>query len=194
MPDPLTPDASTAAPVRGGRWSVLAVVALVVVTLGLGWVLMKPADGGSSAVQVAGAVAAPRVGDAAPDFTATAIDGSTVKLSELRGKPVWVVFMATWCAECRVEAPEIQATYEERPDLHVVAVYLGEDATDVTPYATRLGLRFGQVPDPDSAVAAAYGVRAIPAHYFLDADGVVRDILVGAVGEDRISQSVAKAQ
>ena len=46
-----------------------------------------------------------KVGDDAPDFTITMEDGSTKKLSDLKGKVVWINFFATWCPPCVEEIP-----------------------------------------------------------------------------------------
>ncbi len=93
------------------------------------------AGGDGTLVDVAGTGDVPEVGALAPDFTAVTLDGDEVTLSEFRGRPVWLTFGATWCASCRVEAPDIQAAYEESDDTVVLAVYLSEDADDVRPDA-----------------------------------------------------------
>ena len=68
----------------------------------------------------------------------------------------------------------------------VMAVYLSEDQRVAGDYARRLGLTFTQLPDPAAEISAAYGVRAIPAHYFVDGQGIVRDVAVGALSESQI--------
>ncbi len=108
------------------------------------------AGGDGTLVDVAGTGDVPEVGALAPDFTAVTLDGDEVTLSEFRGRPVWLTFGATWCASCRVEAPDIQAAYEESDDTVVLAVYLSEDADDVRPYVERLGMTFTHLPDPDA--------------------------------------------
>ena len=52
-------------------------------------------------------------GSTARDFTATTADGGTVRLSDLRGKPVVINFWATWCTSCLVEMPELKAVQAE---------------------------------------------------------------------------------
>ncbi|SDL08004.1 TlpA family protein disulfide reductase [Tessaracoccus oleiagri] len=172
-----------------GNWPAVAAVAVITalaILVGNWWVGAQAEADGSSQVEVAGALAPPRVGDPAPGFTAVDLDGGARSLAALRGKPVWVLFMASWCAQCRVEAPDVQQAHLERDDVHVVAVYLSEDQQVAGDYARRVGLTFTQVPDPAAEISAAYGVRAIPAHYFVDARGVVRDVAVGALSESQI--------
>ena len=91
------------------------------------------------------------MGQPAPDFTATTVDGKTVKLSDFRGQPVWLTFGASWCQPCRAENPDIQATAEKyaADGLVVLAVFISEDAAPrsrTTP--TRVGLDYLKVADP----------------------------------------------
>ena len=58
----------------------------------------------------------PEVGSPAQDFTLTTVDGRTVSLEELRGKAVWIVFGASWCAACQAEAPDIEAASEKEAE------------------------------------------------------------------------------
>ncbi len=196
-----TPDVEAKATNKGGNWLALAVVAVItIVAIVLGQQYVKgdaaatdvAAAGGSSAVNVDGVGVAPKVGDEAPAFERTDLAGAEVALEAKRGKPVWVLFMASWCTECRIEAPDVQAAHEQRDDIDVVAVYLNEDEQAAGEYAERVGLTFEQIADSRGDIAAAYGVRAIPAHFFIDADGVVQDVLVGALSADRIDEAIDK--
>lgn len=173
------------------RRTMLAIAAVSALVLGGGWWITQPAQEGGAAtasVNVPGAAAAPRVGDVAPDFTATTTDGRTLTLSSLRGRPVWLTFGASWCAPCRVEAPDIQAAHAASGErgVQVVAVYLGEDAAAVKSFASTLGLTYTHVPDPEQKLAAAWGVRGIPVHWFIGADGTVTATQAGIVGPERI--------
>ncbi|MDO5534650.1 MAG: TlpA disulfide reductase family protein [Propionibacteriaceae bacterium] len=176
----------------GSRWRTLLAIAVVAaVVVGGGWWVSRPTTyGGSDAVttvSLPGAAVAPVVGDPAPDFTATTTTGESITLASLRGRPVWLTFGASWCAPCRVEAPDIQAAHAASTHgVQVVAVYLGEDAPTIQAFADALGLTYPHIPDPDRTLAAAWGVNGIPVHWFLDADGVVRATRVGIVGPEQI--------
>lgn len=181
------------AQVRRSRFGSLIVLLVTVLAVGIGaWLVMRPGTGEISQVDVQDALAAPRVGDRAPDFTATTLEGGEVSLEAMRGRPVWLVFMATWCSGCRAETPDVQAAHEQAGDdgVQVVAIYVGESSTVVGQYAERLGLTFTQVPDPQTQLSAAYGVMGVPAHYFIDSSGIVQQTRVGALSFQQISEAI----
>ena len=144
-----------------------------------------------SQIEVAGVQQPPAVGDSAPGFTATDIDGTPVSLEELRGKPVWLVFMATWCTGCRTEIPDIQGVVASRGDaVRIVVVYVGESRNTVNDYSKRVGNDFPEVADQDQQISAAYGIMGVPTHYFMDAGGVVRQRHVGVLSPDAMTQAI----
>lgn len=188
------------AKIRGSGVGNLIVIGVTLLAVIIGaWLVMRPdksegeGESGVSAVEVQGVGAAPVVGDAAPGFSASTLDGSPIALDDLRGRPVWLVFMATWCTACRVEIPDVEAFHEKAgDDVEVIAVYVGEEPSVVQPYVDRLGLSFTQLPDAQTSLSAAYGVMGVPAHYFLDSQGVVQETRVGVLSPDQIEESIAK--
>jgi len=144
-----------------------------------------------SQVEVAGVQQPPAAGDSAPGFTATDIDGTPISLEGLRGKPVWLVFMATWCTGCRTEIPDIQGVVASRGDaVRVVVIYVGENRNTVSDYSKRVGNDFPEVVDQDQQISAAYGIMGVPTHYFIDAGGVVRQRHVGVLSPDAMTQAI----
>lgn len=147
-----------------------------------------------SQVEVAGVQQPPAAGDSAPGFTATDIDGTPISLEGLRGKPVWLVFMATWCTGCRTEIPDIQGIVASRGDaVRVVVIYVGESRNTVSDYSKRVGNDFPEVVDQDQQISAAYGIMGVPTHYFIDAGGVVRQRHVGVLSPDAMTQAIQNA-
>lgn len=178
----------------GGRLRTLlgvAVVALAIVALVL-WV-DRPADDGVTSVELTGdvAAAAPVLGATAPDFTLTTTDGTPVTLSELQGQPVWLTFGASWCADCRSEAPDLEATYQALKDqgLVVVQVSIQEDSQAAADYATRAGLTYTIAADPTDSVASRYRILGIPTHYFIDRDGTISEIRIGGLPLDEMQRA-----
>lgn len=158
-----------------------------VVILAVSYLANRPAEGGSSltSVVLAGSSAgpAPEVGETAPDFSATTIDGKKVTLSKLRGKPLWLTFGASWCQPCRAENPDIETTYEKyrKKGLQVLAVFIQDDKSTIADYARRAGLTYPKVDDSSDEIASGYRIAGIPSHFFIDGEGVLRAITIGTL-------------
>ncbi len=184
------------------RTIVVLVVTTALILVGL-WLLQKPwensgqdpTDGGTAGgvstvdVSIAPGQAAPAVGEPAADFTAITTTGETVTLSELRGKPTWVVFGATWCANCRAEAPDVVAVAEEfEGRANVLTVYVGESMSTVQEYAERIKASNPQIIDSTKSVGSAYSVIGIPVHFFIDGEGIIREIVLGTLTKQSASE------
>jgi thiol-disulfide isomerase/thioredoxin len=137
----------------------------------------------------------PEVGKLAPDFKLISLDKQEVSLSDFRGKPVLINFWASWCGPCRIEMPFLQEVYEEwnSKGLVMLAVNLQENPTTVKKFVENAGLTFPILLSPGNAVPLSYNVRGIPATFLIDADGVIRDIKIGAFsGVGEIESKLAK--
>ena len=138
----------------------------------------------------------PEVGYPAPDFALTDLDGNTVRLSELRGQPVFINFWATWCPPCREEMPEIQKVYEEKgKKVKFLAIDLSgtEKSTEsVRRFLSSNGYTFPVLLDQDGSVAQRYLVRAIPTSFFIDAQGVVSYKHTGPMTRAAMEQVIRK--
>jgi peroxiredoxin len=88
--------------------------------------------------------------------------------------------------------PDIEAAYREYgpKGLVILGVNITEDTPTVRDYVNRVGITFPVAADPESAVADAYRVSAIPAHFFIDKDGVLKQIWQGSVSETSIEASM----
>ena len=125
-------------------------------------------------------VVSPEIGALAPDFTLPALDGEVLSLSQLRGQPLLLNFWATWCSPCRMELPYIQAAFEERgEEMKFIGIDLGESEDEVRQFAYDSGISFIVVLDTNHEVGRAYNVRYIPTTFFIDGQGVIRDIKMG---------------
>ncbi len=133
-------------------------------------------------------------GQPAPAFTLQTPDGQTLKLSDLKGKPVLLNFWATWCAPCLIEMPALEQTYRKYKDqgLVVLGVNQAESPERVAQYMKTWGLSFPTVLDPDTAVAQQYRVTGYPTTWLIDRDGVARQLRRGAFGNaDQIERLLA---
>ncbi len=119
----------------------------------------------------------------APDFQLQSLDGQTVSLGSLRGRPVMFNFWATWCGPCRVEMPFIQGVFEDSDwaaqGLVILGINVGDSPSSARKFMEDNGLSFTVLMDTDQSVAQDYNVRGIPATYFIDKNGIIKDIKVG---------------
>jgi peroxiredoxin len=170
-----------------GRLGTIVIMAVTAVAILLAAVLAnRPATAsGVTLVDLAGVPAgpAPIVGQTAPELVGTTVDGVPVRLSDLKGSVVWLTFGASWCQPCRAENPDIKATYEAFRDSGVVViqVYITEEAATVTEYSNRVGLTYKRIADTDDSIASNYRILGIPSHFFIDRDGVLRQMRVGTL-------------
>ncbi len=110
----------------------------------------------------------------APDFTLTTLDGRQLKLSELRGKPVFLNFWATWCPPCVGEMPHFQSLYPKYKDkMHFLAVSIDREKSPVETFAKDKKLTFPIGTDLKQAVASLYRIEAVPTSFLLDKDGKI---------------------
>jgi cytochrome c biogenesis protein CcmG, thiol:disulfide interchange protein DsbE len=194
--------------IRSSRFGTLVVLLVTAaVVIGGVWLVNRgnAADaaaqtGGGTVIKLPGTstVPPPEVGKPAQDFQVTTYDGTSVSLSSFKGKPVWLTFGASWCSGCQAEVPDIEAAYKAHASQGVVVlgVNISEDNTAVKAYAARVGLNYPMAADPSSSIADTYAVSAIPAHFFIDANGIVRDIRLGALSPgtmDSILDKLAKS-
>lgn len=177
-----------------GRLRTLLVLAVAAILVGaVAWVVDRPTDDGVTLLPgAAPAAAPPRTGDVPPDFQATGVTGSSVSLAALKGQPTWLTFGASWCADCRAEATDLEATYAEHKaqGLAVLGVFIQEDAAAVLDYAKRVGFTFPMVADPSGKIADLYRTYGIPLHLFIGRDGVIRDVRIGRLSRADMEQLV----
>jgi cytochrome c biogenesis protein CcmG, thiol:disulfide interchange protein DsbE len=130
-------------------------------------------------------------GATAPDFALVLDDGSHLRLSDLRGRPVVINFWATWCGPCRLEMPELMRAATEDPDLVMLAVNVQEAQETVAPFANDFAMVTPVVIDLEGSIQTLYGVRGLPTTYFIDRSGRIGaaypGILTPALLEERLS-------
>lgn len=118
----------------------------------------------------------------APDFNLTALDGRTVRLSELQGQVVILDFWATWCGPCRMALPHLQDIHDRFSDkgVAVVAVAMDDGGERVVrPFVAKQGLRFPVVL-PDDDVVRDYGpLRGFPTTVVIGPDGKIHRRYLG---------------
>jgi thiol-disulfide isomerase/thioredoxin len=136
------------------------------------------------------------VGDLAPELSVDKggqqlqlldLDGSPVRLADLRGKVVWVNFWASWCPPCQFETPTLRTLDQRYRDrgLRIVSIQVQQTVQAGRDYASRYGLDYTIGADVTGDFFHLYRGFALPTQFFLDTDGRIREIINGPMAEDR---------
>jgi thiol-disulfide isomerase/thioredoxin len=139
------------------------------------------------------------IGQKAPGFKLPSLaGGDKIDAAASAGKPLWVNFMASWCPQCIDELPMMQGMKLTIGDaMDVILVDVGEDPQTVGTFVSGLGVTLPVALDQDGAVQNEWVALALPVHFWLDADGVVREIVYGgaprSVFEDAIRKVLPEA-
>lgn len=127
------------------------------------------------------------------DFILTDQYGNTHKLSDYKGKTVFLNFWATWCSPCRAEMPDIQKLYEsaetEGEDalvvLGVAAPNLGNEKSEeeIKAFLEENGYTYPVLMDTTGEVFMSYGVNAFPTTFMITREGEVFGYASGQLNE-----------
>jgi peroxiredoxin len=119
----------------------------------------------------------PVVGQPAPNFALTTIDGKHVRLADYRGRTVVINVWGSWCPPCRLETPDLVA--EAKAEASSGVAFLGVDTTEtpevVRAFSADKGIPYPQVATTGtSAFARDYEIRNYPTTFVIGPDGVLR--------------------
>jgi cytochrome c biogenesis protein CcmG, thiol:disulfide interchange protein DsbE len=133
-----------------------------------------------------------RVGRPAPALVVPQVGGGSIDLANLRGKPVWVNFMGSYCPPCVDELPLMNRFFGRHADdgLVVVAVDVKEDEGTAAAFAEGLGATFPLGLDRDASASQRWGAVALPVHFWIDKDGIIRDGALGGIGPDIMARGL----
>ena len=181
---------------QAGRIQTIVVMSVVIVAVGaLSWFISDGFDDGVTSVSLTGSAGAepPAVGKVPTAFTGLSYEGESISLADYAGKPLWLTFGASWCSDCRVEAADLQETYAryQPQGLNVLAVFINDPPADIAGFAKRAGLTFPIIADQSTKIGSAYRLMGIPTHVFIGRDGLIKEVLIGALSKDDMQRAVA---
>lgn len=136
----------------------------------------------------------PQVGGRAPEFTLQDVNGETVQLSSLLGRPLVINYWATWCVPCKQELPILDKLHKEYSERGVVFVSINaldqDSLTSVQQLITELNMTLPVLLDQDRQFADGYQAIFFPTTYLIDAGGVIREISLGDNTEAELRASL----
>ena len=140
----------------------------------------------------------------APDFTLTDQYGNSHKLSDYKGKTVFLNFWATWCSPCQRELPDIQRIYNEYGEnkedvviLSIVGPGIGHEGSEeeIIDFAEDRGITYPVLMDKGGVNFGSFGIRAFPTTFMIDTNGNVYGYVESAltidIMRDIIDETVA---
>ena len=131
----------------------------------------------------------------APDFVVYNDNADAVKLSDFFGKPIVLNFWASWCGPCKSEMPAFQQAYEDLGgQVQFLMVNVGELVDEATNFLSTTGYTFPVLFDVNGAAAYAYQISAIPATFFINAQGEIVNSHVGAMSQSDLLEAIAEIQ
>jgi thiol-disulfide isomerase/thioredoxin len=108
-------------------------------------------------------------------------DGRTIRLSDFRGKIVFLNFWTTWCFDCRIEMPHMEKLHQQfkNKDFAMVTINLQESASQVKRFFNKFKLTFTTLLDSDGEIGARFRITAIPTTFILNKKGIIIGKVMG---------------
>ena len=133
------------------------------------------------------------VGEQAPALSVPQVGGGTIDLTNLRGKPVWVNFMGTYCPPRQDEFPLMNgfAARYASTGLVILAIDVKEEEGPVAAFSDQLSATFPLGLDLDGSAQQRWGALALPVHFWIDKDGIIRDGALGGIGPDIMARGLS---
>ena len=128
------------------------------------------------------------VGDLAPEFSGTTIDGQTVALSDLDGKLVVINVFASWCGPCRAETPHLVEIYDEldRDEVEFVGLNLQETPGAVQTFKEEFSIEYPLLLNEGGEITDIYSPIGLPTTWFIDQEGIVRFTFSGPLTKESL--------
>ncbi len=157
-------------------------------------ILLNPRSGMPQNIPAVGQKPAPAIGAPAIAFELKTLDGKSIGLPTFRGKPLIMNFFASWCDPCREEMPLLNsvASKANKDGYHVLGIAVDDGRAAVTQYVAEAQLAFPIALDLNSTVKRAYRIFGPPATFFIDAQGLIQDMVIGPMTPERAREGLKK--
>ena len=130
-------------------------------------------------------------GQPLPDLEVAWFDGSTSALADRAGTPLVVNFWASWCAPCIDEMPDLEQVHRLADgDVVVIGVNMQDRPERAAKLVDETGVTYDLIRDPDAELSRAFGVRGLPATFYVDADGRIVHGHTGVLTFDAVREDV----
>ena len=141
----------------------------------------RPQASEAQLIQQASPTPGPAVGRAAIAFNLQTLDGKSITLETFRGKPLVLNFFASWCDPCRDEMPLINefAARATKEGYRVLGIAVEDTRAAITEYSKEANLVFPIALDLNNTVKRSYRIFGPPATFFIDGQGIIRDMVPG---------------
>lgn len=134
-------------------------------------------------------IPSPLIGTEAPLFALEDLNGSTIRLANLRGRPAVINFWATWCPPCVVEHPTlVEAARRYQGRAHFLGIVYQDEPEAIRQFVVANGAWGPALTDPGNRTALAYGVYGAPETFIVDREGVIVEKITGAMTRDSIDR------
>lgn len=129
-----------------------------------------------------------KAGAPAPKFSVDLLNGGTATLDSYKGKPLVLIYMASWCPCSKDSAPIFKEVYETYHEKGVEFLMLGmqDSSSKFKKFVDKQAFKFPTAFDSGDEIATSYGVSAPPTTFFIGADGKIVSSFYGKV--DNIDQ------
>ena len=116
-----------------------------------------------------------------------------ISLTELKGKPLVLNFWASWCDNCKSEAEHLEAFWQHhKAEVNVLGIAVQDLQEAALGLATQLGKSYPLALDSDGKMGVQFGVTGVPETFFIDAEGKIKDRIVGPVSLAVLEQKLAQ--
>jgi len=120
----------------------------------------------------------------APDFALHDLEGNLVNIRDYRGKVVLLNFWATWCPQCRQEAPLLEKLYNRTKDIIILRINAKESKETILKFLEKNPSKITILLDEKNKVGNLFGVWVHPTSFLMDAEGKIRYRAMGVIDWD----------